>query len=133
MPRASSSAPMAAAPENAEDWMDEEHAENWETVSEGFGTKIEWTVGRSFIGTFDGVKIVELDDKEGGFTNAPSATFHDNMGEKFWCWLPHQLKLAVEEGKLSEGRVCFIKCEGEQQTKRGLNPVKTFTVKLKPV
>ena len=127
MPRA------VAKPENLEDLMDEEHAEQWETVSEGFGTKIEWTVGHSFIGEFTGTREVELDDGGGGFSNAKAAEFVDAQGEKHWCWLPYGLAKVIEDGDLSPGRTVFIKCTGEQATKRGLNPVKTFTIKVKPV
>jgi hypothetical protein len=126
MPRAT------VASNNTEDLMDDTHAEEWEVVSEDFGTKILWEVGTTFIGTFFGVKEVEVDDKEDGLSTALSATFADSNGEKHWCWLPYQLQQAIADGVISEGDVVRIKCTGEQPTKRGLNKVKTFTIQRKP-
>jgi hypothetical protein len=125
--------PRPVQPENTEDLMDDESYEEWETISEGFGTKIEWTVGKKFIGEYIGVKDVPLDDKDDGFSTAPAAQFHATSGEKFYCWLPYSLKEVIDNGTLTEGRTVMIHCTGESPTKRGLNPVKTFTVKLKPV
>lgn len=122
--------------ENTEDQMQDAEFEDWEVVSEGFGSKIVWDVGTVFIGTFRGTRLVPVDDKEDGFSEVTAAEFTDRMGEKFWCWLPYQLKEIIEtedeDKKLNVGDEIYIKCTGESETKRGLNPVKTFSIKRKP-
>ena len=114
-----------------EDTMSDDVAEDWETVSESFGTKIEWTVGARFIGEYTGTRQVEVDDKEDGLSMVDAAEFLRN-GEKFYCWLPFALKQVIDSGKLTVGQTVFIECTGEESTKRGLNPVKVFTIKVKP-
>lgn len=116
------------------DTMDDESYENWETVSEGFGTKIEWNVGVRFIGVFTGTRMVPVQkDAESGnpLDEAEAAEFTKD-GEKFYCWLPYQLKEVITEGKLTAGQTVYIECTGEEETKRGLNKVKTFVIKVKP-
>jgi hypothetical protein len=117
--------------DHTEDLMDDTSYENWESISEEFGTKIEWNVGTRFVGEFTGTREVEVDDKEDGLSTATAAEFIKE-GEKFYCWLPFQLKEVIDNGTLTPGRTVFIECKGESPTKRGLNPVKTFNIKVKP-
>lgn len=114
--------------------MDDESYEDWETVSEGFGTKIEWVVGARFIGVYQGSHMVPLkqDAEEGNPLDWAEAADFTKNGEKFYSWMPYQLKQTVTDGKLSPGQTVFIECNGEEETKKGLNPVKTFTIKVKP-
>jgi hypothetical protein len=114
---------------NTEDLMSDSAAEEWETVSEGYGQKILWSKGYTFTGTFDGTREVPLDDSEDGFSTAPAASFTDSAGQKYWCWLPYQLKESLTPDMV--GAVVRITCTGEETTKRGLNPVKTFTIQRK--
>lgn len=128
MPRA------AKDTDNMTDNMDDETYEDWETVSEGFGTKIEWVIGARFVGVFTGTRMVPMksDAEEGNpLDEAPAAEFTKD-GEKFYCWLPYQLKEVIDNGVLKPGQTVFIECNGEESTKRGLNKVKTFTIKVKP-
>lgn len=121
-------------PDHIEDTMDDVSAEDWETVSEGFGTKIEWVIGAKFIGVFTGTKMVPLKSgaEEGNPLDEAEAAEFTKNGEKFYCWLPYQLREVIDNGKLTEGDTVYIECTGEEETKRGLNKVKTFTIKIKP-
>lgn len=124
--------PRAPEQQNTEDTMDDASYDDWETVSEGFGTKIMWDVGKTFVGTFTGTRTVSVDDKEDGFTDVLAAEFQSN-GTKYWCWLPYALEEIINtddpEKRLSPGEEVYIKCTGEEPTKRNLNPVKVFTIK----
>lgn len=116
--------------ENTEDLMTDAVHEEWETVSKGYGEKILWDTGVVFTGTFNGTRDVEVDDGKDGFTTALAAEFTNADGETFWCWLPYQLKEAIQNGTIKEDDKVRITCTGEQSTKRGLNPVKTFTIQV---
>jgi hypothetical protein len=121
--------------DHLEDTMDDAAFEDWETVSEGFGTKIEWVIGARFVGEFTGTRIVPLKedaDMSNPLDTAPAAEFMKD-GEKFYSWMPHQLQTLIDNGKLKEGQTVYIRCDKEEATKRGLNPVKVFTIKVKPV
>lgn len=108
--------------------MTDEAYEEWESVSEEFGTKIEWNVGTRFIGQFTGVrKDIDLGDGE----VADAAEFTKD-GEKFYSWIPYALAQVIESGKLIPGDICMIECKREDTTKRGLNKVKVFDIKVKP-
>jgi hypothetical protein len=110
------------------DMMDDDHAEEWETVSEDFGTKLVWEVGTVFIGIFTGTREVELDNSDDGFTNVTAAEFTSN-GEKFYSWLTFALaKAFTGDDAIAVGTKVRIHCTGETATKRGLNPVKVFTI-----
>jgi hypothetical protein len=119
--------------DHIEDLMDDEAFEEWESVSESMGTKLEWNVGSQFVGQYTGIEQVKVDDSESpdGFSYVDAATFLRN-GEKFFSWLPWSVKAVIDSGKLSVGQTVFIKCTGEEKTKRGLNPVKVFDIKVKP-
>lgn len=109
--------------------------EEWDTVSEGYGTKIEWNIGTQFIGVFTGVrKDIPVSDNptEGNPLDYANAAEFNKDGEKFYSWMPYQLQTVIDEGKLKEGQTVFIRCDREENTKRGLSPVKVFTIKVKP-
>jgi hypothetical protein len=126
MPRAT------VATANSEDMMDDASFESWEVVAEGYGTKIIWEVGTTFVGTFVGVREVPIKNNDDEDETIVAATFADSNGERFWSWQPFALKEAIEQGKITEGNIVRIACTGEEPTKRGLNKVKTFKIQRKP-
>lgn len=119
--------------DHSEDLMDDASYENWETISEGFGTKIEWNIGTRFIGEYTGTRQVpsKEESEDGTFDMIDAAEFTKD-GEKFYSWMPHQLQTVISDGALKAGQTVFIECLKEENTKRGLNPVKVFIIKVKP-
>lgn len=120
--------------DHLEDTMDDSTFDDWEEVATSRGTKIEWNVGTRFVGVYLGTDIVPLKEdaeEDNELDTAPAARF-ERAGEKFWSWQPYALKEAIDAGKLQEGQTVFIECTGEESTKRNLNKVKTFTIKVKP-
>lgn len=126
--------PRPKAPSNTaqEDGMDEETFEDWESVAEGFGTKVVFdNIGDKFSGKFTGTRTVELTKDGGDLEVAKAAEFTKN-GQKYWCWIPYQLREAIDSEEIIPGDVVQIEFTGESETKRGLNPVKVFTIRRKP-
>lgn len=111
--------------------MDDEAFADWETVVDDIGEKIEWQVGTVFIGTYNGVRHVELEAGDES-SKVPSARFTATDGTSHWCWMPYGLRSAVDNDDIIPGDKVRIECTGEQETKRGLNPVKTFDIKRAP-
>lgn len=116
--------PTAGFGDAEDDWA------SAEPLTSDTGTRIKFGVGDVIIGTFVGTATFPL-------------TRDDPTGEKALYVL-----LDVEKGgrvnfapgfqmreimpKLTVGDMLRIECVGEQPTKRGLNPVKLFTIKRKP-
>jgi hypothetical protein len=113
--------------------------EEWETVSSDFGTKIKWGNGpdetEQFVGVYKAtreVPIGEVNENGEPFETAIAVEFADMNGELFYSWQNFALKDAIAKGTIQEGDTLMIKYTGEASTSRGLNPVKTFTIKVKP-
>jgi hypothetical protein len=113
--------------------MDDASYDEWETVSESLGTKLEWNVGTRFVGEYAGIKEVKVDDEdtEDGFSMVDAATFLKD-GEHFYSWITYAMKQVIDSGKLAVGQTVFIHCTGEEKTKSGYT-VKVFDIKVKPL
>lgn len=106
-----------------------------EDVSMNFGVKIKFGTNEKkgeitrFTGRFIGTKQVPNEDDPSEMMNA--AEFLDEHGDKCYCWMTYALKEAIENAAITNGDYCRITLIGEQETKRGLNPVKVFEIKVK--
>jgi hypothetical protein len=114
--------------------LDDSAFDEWETVSRDFGYKVEWGLGTGqtevFVGQFLGLNDVPATD--GSEDVMTAAEFLDSAGAKAYCWASFALRDAVENDTMRAGDTVRIKYAGEQQTKRGLNPVKKLTIQVKP-
>lgn len=108
--------------------------EDVEDISTNFGSK--FTLGDddkageilSFTGQFTGTREVELENGDIGM----AAEFLDLDGEKAYCWASWSLKDVIANERLTPGDYVRIVYKGEAPTKKGLNPVKQFEIKVKP-
>lgn len=116
-----------------EDSFSDADFDNWEQISEDFGTKIEWAEGVTVTLRYLGVKQVEqINEQTGEKELIDAALFEDAKGEKFYSWQPFALAEVITSGKLQEKDIVRIACTGEAGTKRNLNPVKKFDIRVKP-
>jgi hypothetical protein len=121
-----------------EDGMSDSAAEDWETVSQSYGRKVTFKVGTVLTGEYLGVRDVpQDDDSDEGFSIIQAGEVHESStGEKVYFWLPFAFKQAFigdekNPASVTVGDMVRIECVGEQETSRGLNPVKLFTVQRK--
>lgn len=115
------------------DWDSWDNAEV-EDLSSNFGTKIKFGDKpgevKEFTGVFQGTKDVPNPDDDDEMMHA--AEFLDRDGEKCYAWLTFALNEAVtNEGGIKVGDLVRIEWKGRQDTKRGLNPVSVFEIKVK--
>lgn len=118
--------PRTVSDDNTEDLMTDEEAEQWQEVATDFGTKIEWTKGQRFIGTFTGIRMVKVQGED-----IEAAEFRKGS-ERYWSWMPFQLEYAVSN--LKPGDQVFIECTGEDENapvQKGRNKQLAFTVRVK--
>lgn len=102
--------------------------DQWEQVSEDFGTRLEWSIGTTVTLRFIGTKEVTQED---GNTFTLSL-FEDALGELYNASIPYALQEAIDNGRLKEQDIARIAVKGEATTGKGLNPVKKFDIRVKP-
>lgn len=102
--------------------------DQWEQLSEDFGTRIEWSTAGAVILRFDGVKTVTQESGE-TFT---LALFSDAIGGVFNASIPFALQEVIDKGSLKESDIVRIEYKGEAPTSKNLNPVKKFDIRVKP-
>jgi hypothetical protein len=112
--------------------------DDWKVVIQDRGQKITWGEDNGetplFVGTFLGTEIVNLGDDDGDdiLDKATAALFVDSDGVKFWSWCPFAINKAIEDGTILYEDTVMIRYTGTVATKRGLNPAKTFEIRVKP-
>lgn len=115
------------------DWDSWDNADV-EDLSSDFGTKLKFgdKPGEitDFVGIFQGTKHIPNPDDADEIMHA--AEFTDREGEKCYAWLTFALNEAITtEGGIAVGDLVRIEWKGRQPTKRGLNPVSVFEIKVK--
>ena len=110
----------------------------WDDVADvatNFGYKFKFGTNEKkgeitrFVGEFRGTREVPNQDNPEELMQA--AEFVDTEGRKCYCWQLTQLREAIRTGDIQYGDTVRITLTGEQETSRGLNPVKTFEIKVK--
>lgn len=104
--------------------------EEWETLTSELGDRTRFTtVGQVLIGRYEGTVDVSIIDDDGAEATRTAMVLVTGDG-KVHFFPPYQIRELLPE--LNHGDMLRIEYKGDSPTKRGLNPVKRFTVKRRP-
>lgn len=126
MPTNRKPVPSGRFGDETDDWADAE------PLVIGMGERILFRPGVVLIGEYVGTQVVEVDsDTAKGEKESVTYVLIESKDGKRYNFSPaYQVREALEECEV--GDTLRIECTGEQSTRRGLNPVKLFTVKRRP-
>ena len=101
--------------------------DEWETLTSELGDRIRFTtVGQVVIGRYEGTSEVSIIDDDGAEATRTAMILLTGDG-KVHFFPPYQIRELLSD--LNIGDMLRIEYKGDSPTKRGLNPVKRFTVK----
>ena len=107
--------------------------EEWETLTSELGDRIRFTtVGQVVVGRYEGTSEVSIVDDDGAEATRTAMILLTGDG-KIHFFPPYQIRELLSNLNIGDMvRIEYIEYKGDSPTKRGLNPVKRFTVKRRP-